>query len=106
MSIRIACCISGNPCPRIVEHLTHLAKYKQQMDFFIFFWDVIDSVSKRQINMILQPKEIIYRVPINFPFDAKYKEPDKTSSKNNFMGYHKRNNYGNHMKIRLVDITT
>lgn len=83
MSIRIACCISGNPCPRIVEHLTHLAKYKQQMDFFIFFWDVIDSVSKRQINMILQPKEIIYRVPINFPFDAKYKEPDKTSSKNN-----------------------
>lgn len=82
MSIKIACCISGYPCPRVVEHLTYLAKYKQQMDFFIFFWDVIDIVSKRKISMLLQPKEIVYHIPINFPFDAKYKEPDKNESKN------------------------
>lgn len=82
MSIKIACCISGYPCPRVVEHLTYLAKYKQQMDFFIFFWDVVDVVCKRQINMLLQPKEIVYHVPLNFSFDARYKEPDKNDSKN------------------------
>ena len=81
--MKIACCISGFPCSQIVDHLTYLSKYKQQMDFFIFFWDVIDVVQKRRINAILQPKEIVYHVPIRFPFDAKFKEPDKHDNKNN-----------------------
>lgn len=83
MTIKIACCISGYPTEHIVEHLRHLVKYKTQMDFFLFFWDTINYDTKMKINGLLQPKEVLYRQPIQFPFDAVFKEPDKGEKKHN-----------------------
>jgi hypothetical protein len=81
MSQKIACCISGYPSSRIIEHMTILKSY-YSFDYFIFFWDVISNDLKSKVNCLLQPKDILYTKPIDFPFDAKYKEPDKQSSKN------------------------
>lgn len=81
--IKIACCISGRPSSRILDHLKFLVKYKSQMDFFIFFWDVIDNFTKDKINSLIQPKETLYMKPITFSFDAVFKEPDKPDNKNN-----------------------
>lgn len=83
MSLRIACCISGYPTPKIIEHLSYLTKYKISIDFFMFFWDVVDDVIKIQIKKILPPKDIVFMKPINFSYDAIFKEPDKHESKNN-----------------------
>lgn len=83
MSKKIACCINGLPANYIIEHLQRLVKYKDSMDFFIFFWDVLDEELKTRINKLLQPKEIEYHKLIEFPFDAKYKEPDKQGKKQN-----------------------
>jgi len=82
MTFKIACCISGYPTPRILDHLNYLVKYKNVMDFFIFFWDVIGVDLKNRINNLIQPKEIVYCNPIRFPFDATFKEPDKNDNKN------------------------
>lgn len=82
MNKKIACCISGYPSNKILEHLNFLAEYKNNMDFFIFFWDVINDELKRRINSLIQPKDIFYSHPIKFPFDAIHKEPDKNGSKN------------------------
>lgn len=81
--MRIACCISGLPSPRIIEHLNNLVKYRTQFDFFIFFWDTINADIKQKINNLLNPKAILYQKPVQFPFDARYKEPDKPDHKNN-----------------------
>lgn len=79
---KIACCISGYPNNRVLEHLLHLTKYKHIFDFFVFFWDVIDEQMKVKISSMIQPKDIQYEKPIKFPFDAVHKEPDKLGHKN------------------------
>lgn len=79
---KIAFCISGYPNKRILDHILHLTKYKNMCDFFVFFWDVIDIKTKNKINDLLYPIDIEYEKPIQFPFDAKYKEPDKCGHKN------------------------
>lgn len=83
MDKKIACCISGLPNSQILEHLKYIEKYKNQMDFFVFFWDVISIQLKQSISNMLHPKEIKYVPQIQFPFDAKFKEPDKHENKNN-----------------------
>ena len=70
MTNKFACCISGYPNNRILEHLSYLSKYKNICDFFIFFWDVIDDTLKTKILSNIQPKCIKYEKPIIFPFDA------------------------------------
>jgi len=82
MNKKIACCISGYPSTKILDHLNNMTKYKNDVDFFIFFWDVINDELKRRINSIIQPKDIVYIHPIQFQFDAIFKEPDKSGSKN------------------------
>lgn len=78
---RIACCISGLPSPKIIEHAKLLSKYAKQWDFFIFFWNTIDDTAKHGIINLLHPKNIIFSALPNFDFDAKYKEPDKKEHK-------------------------
>jgi hypothetical protein len=83
MNNKIACCISGRPSNQILEHLRFLIKFKNKMDFFIFFWDTIDAQTKNKINTLLQPKSIVYFKPMFFSFDAIHKEPDKKDNKIN-----------------------
>lgn len=79
---RIACCISGRPSNRILDHLRYLLPYRPKMDFFIFFWDTIDQMTKEKVRMCLQPIDVSYQAQISFPFDAMFKEPDKKQTKN------------------------
>jgi hypothetical protein len=83
MVYKIACCISGLPNKHTIEHLNRLIKYRDNIDFFIFFWDVIGNDEKQNIMSMLHPKMVLYQKPIIFPYDAKYKEPDKSANKSN-----------------------
>lgn len=108
MSIKIACCISGYPSSKIIDHLLDLSKYSKVVDFFVFFWDVIPQSVKNRINMILQPKDVTYQTPVTFNYDAVFKEHDKQGSKQNalsmFYGISKvqemRNRYEQKMKLK------
>lgn len=83
MNSKIAFCINGLPDNNIIKYSALLSKLNCHVDFFVFLWDTIDNNTKIHVQNMLNPKSIIFHKPINFPFDAIHKEPDKQGSKNN-----------------------
>lgn len=78
---KIACCISGLPNDKIIDHLKYISRYTQIFDFFCFFVDGINDDIKQQIDKMLQPKVMRFVKLQQFNFDAKFKEPDKHEPK-------------------------
>lgn len=83
MPNKIACCISGLPSQRIIDHLQYISRYASIFDFFIFFIDSVDNATKIRINDMMQPKDIQFVNLQPFTFDAQFKEPDKRGPKHN-----------------------
>jgi hypothetical protein len=115
MPPKIACCISGLPSQKIVNHLQYISRYNTIFDFFIFFIDSVDDSTKTQINNMMQPKDIQFAKLQPFNFDARFKEPDKQGPKHSafsmFYGisqvqkmrqqYEKKNNFIYDIVIRF-----
>lgn len=112
---KIACCISGCPSTRVLEHIHNLSKYRNMFDYFVYMLNTIPENAQKQLKLLLDAKDIKFEPMQRFMFDARFKEPDKKNTKERAfsmfygisrvqkmrMDYEKKNNIQYDIIIRL-----